>query len=87
MSPKVAKILAYIGPVGWLIAFLAGDKTDEGVKQHLNQALIPAMLSVFGNVVVVGGLFGFVFCVIGLIRAIQDNDEPMPLFGGIQIIK
>ena len=38
MDAKVTGIVSYISWVGWLVAFLAGDK--EGAKFHLNQALV-----------------------------------------------
>ena len=38
MDKKITGIVAYITWIGWLIAFLAGDK--EGAKFHLNQALV-----------------------------------------------
>ena len=81
MNKKVTSIFANLGPVFWLIGFLAGDK--EGAKQFLNQGLIPSILICIPVVNIVG----IVFCVWGLIYAIQDNETPLPLFGGIQVIK
>ena len=41
MNGKTARILSYITWIGWIIALVSGDKdNDEGLKQHLNQALI-----------------------------------------------
>ena len=81
MNKKVTSIFANLGIIFWLIGFLAGDK--EGAKQYLNQAFIPALL-LFVPVI---NIVGIVFCVWGLIKAIQEDETPLPLFGGISIIK
>jgi len=38
MDKKITGILSYITIIGWLIAYVAGDK--EGAKLHLNQGLV-----------------------------------------------
>ena len=38
MDKKTTGWVSYLGWIGWLIAFLAGDK--EGAKFHLNQSFI-----------------------------------------------
>ena len=60
MDAKVTGIVSYISWVGWLVAFLAGDK--EGAKFHLNQSLVlmigmtvlPIVSAVVGFIPVVG---------------------------------
>ena len=98
MDKKVTGILAYITLIGWLIAFLAGDK--EGAKFHLNQALV-LILVFFVASLVVGFIPGFVgsilsaavsicqlvFWVMGLVSAIKEEEKPLPLIGGIKILK
>ena len=37
MDKKVTGIVAYLTIIGWVVAFLVGDK--EGAKFHMNQAL------------------------------------------------
>ena len=81
MNKKVTSIFANLGIIFWLIGFLAGDK--EGAKQFLNQGLIPSILVC----IPVANIVGIVFCVWGLIKAIQEDETPLPLFGGIQVIK
>ncbi len=81
MNAKVTAIFANLGIIFWLIGFLAGDK--EGAKQFLNQGLVPSILLCIPVVNIVG----IVFCIWGLIKAIQDDTTPLPLFGGIQVIK
>ena len=95
MDKKTTGIVAYITFIGWLIAFLAGDK--EGAKFHLNQSL----LLVLGNVVVLGlgfipviknftwilSLILFAFWIIGIYHAIKEEEKELPLIGGIKILK
>ena len=95
MDKKTTGIVAYITFIGWLIAFLAGDK--EGAKFHLNQSL----LLVLGNVVVWGlgfipviknftwilSLILFAFWIIGIYHAIKEEEKELPLIGGIKILK
>lgn len=100
MNKKITGIVAYIGIIGWLIAFLAGDK--KGAKFHLNQALVIAIaeiiLSVAGGILaiipIIGGIITsvlgivlFVFWLLGLISAIKDEEKALPIIGGIKILK
>lgn len=87
MDKKTAKIVSYITIIGWLIAFLAvkeDEKQDAGLKVHLNQALITAIV---GFIPVVGSVISLVYAVWGIINAVQDNDTPLPLTDKLQIIK
>lgn len=95
MSKKATGIVAYISLLGWLIAFLAGDK--EGARFHLNQALIVDVamiicsaltrIPVAGIVFSIISLFLFVCWIIGLVHAIKEEEKQIPLIGGIQILK
>lgn len=100
MSSKATGILSYFGIVLWLVAFLAGDK--EGAKFHLNQSLILTLImlvfSVVGSLVALIPFVGwlvdcvfliawFVFWIMGLISAIQEEEKPLPLIGGLKILK
>ena len=55
MDKKITGILSYITIIGWLVAYLAGDKA--GAKRHLNQGLVlgAAQLILWAA----GGLIGF----------------------------
>ena len=97
MDKKTTGIIAYITFIGWLIAFLAGDR--EGAKFHLNQALVLAiieiLLSVLGRIhfwplsilVILASFCGFVLWLLGLISAIKDEEKPLPIIGGIKILQ
>ncbi len=96
MDKKITGIVAYITFVGWLIAYLVGDK--EGAKFHLNQALVVAILNVVSTIVglvpIIGGLastvisiFTLVCVVLGIVSAAKDEEKELPLIGGIKILK
>ncbi|MBD5527476.1 MAG: hypothetical protein HDR02_03580 [Lachnospiraceae bacterium] len=95
MDKKVTGIVAYISIIGWLIAFLAGDK--EGAKFHLNQALIVDLgmlictaltrIPLIGLIFWLVNIFLFVCWLIGLIAAIKEEDKEIPLIGAIKILK
>ena len=83
MDAKTTSIVAYLSLVGWLIAFLAGDKESSLSKQHINQALICVIADCIPGVCVVG----WVFSIMGIVRAIKEDETPLPLIGTIKIIK
>lgn len=88
MDKRTTGIVAYITLIGLIIAFCTGDK--EGAKFHLNQALV---IWLFGFLCIIPCLgqiwliFLLVCWVMGLIAAINEEEKPVPLIGGIQILK
>lgn len=96
MNKKVTSIFAYLGLIFWLIGFLAGDK--EAAKFHLNQGLvlvlanvaisIIAVIPVVGTIVAcVASIAVLVFAIMGIVSACKDEEKPLPLIGGIQLLK
>ena len=100
MSKKVTSVLAYIGIIFWLIAFLAGDK--EGAKFHLNQSLVlmiasyvwgfatgfvSVLVPVVGTIMSLVSLVFTVFWIMGLVYAIKEEEKELPLIGAIKILK
>ena len=95
MDKKVTSVVAYIGIIGWLIAYFAGDK--EGAKFHLNQALVLNIASVacsvlaripfVGFVAAIVSIVLFVFAIIGVVAAVKDEEKPLPIIGKFQILK
>ncbi len=95
MDKKLTGIFAYISLIGWLIAYLAGDK--EGAKFHLNQGLVLALVSIACSILSVIPVIGFitwiisvvvlVFAIMGIIAAAKDEEKPLPIIGGIKILK
>lgn len=96
MTKKATSIVAYITVIGWLIAWLAGDR--EGAKVHLNNGLILALATLVDIGVrffpLIGGLLDYilraailVFTIIGIVYAAQDQDKELPLIGQIRILQ
>ena len=88
MDAKATSIVAYITWIGLLIAIVAGDK--EGAKFHLNQALVIFLFSLLSPIPCIGwawGIFMVVCWIMGLIAAINQEEKPVPLIGGITLIK
>lgn len=88
MDKKTTSIVAYITWIGLIIAFCAGDK--EGAKFHLNQALVIFLFSLISLVPCIGwiwGIFMFVCWIMGLVAAINQEENRVPLIGNINILK
>ena len=95
MDKKTTDIVAYITILGWLAAYVAGEKEES--KFHLNQALVInlaaiifALLSRIPLVGIVAGLVNvvvFVFWVMGLVYAIREQENEVPLLGCIKLLK
>lgn len=96
MTKKATSIVAYITFIGWLIAWFAGDR--EGAKVHLNNGLILVLATLINGVIgfipLIGGILNyilgiaiFVFIIIGIVYAAQDQDKELPLIGQIKILQ
>lgn len=100
MDKKVTGIVAYITIIGWLVAFVAGDK--DNAKFHLNQGLVVGVYGlasmvvgwVLGLIPVVGGILGWilwivwiVLMVLGILGAAQGSDKELPVIGSIKLLK
>lgn len=97
MNKRTTSIISYITPLGWLIAFIVGDR--EGAKFYLNQSLIIVVADIISGILAgifhrglfatVSALFGFivfVLWVIGLIHAINQDGRRIPLVGDIELL-
>lgn len=96
ISAKSTAIVAYIGWIGLIIAFILGDR--EGAKFHLNQSLVinlsfiiislagPLVPILAGLVVFAGNLFTFVCWGVGLYYAITQQEKEVPLLGQIKLL-
>ncbi|MBR4529743.1 MAG: hypothetical protein IKO80_05630 [Lachnospiraceae bacterium] len=97
-NSKLFAIISYITWIGFIVALVARDKNDSLVRRHLNNALILNIISTVAGLVgqiggilsILGGIVGiacFVFMIIGIVRAAQASEEPLPVIGGIELIK
>ena len=97
MNKKTTDIVSYITIIGWIIAYLVGDKEES--KFHLNQALVLNVVSIIlsflqrifngflGTLFSLVGIVLFILWLIGLIAACKGEDKPVPILGGIQLMK
>ncbi len=88
MNTRTTGIVAYITLIGLIVAVCAGDK--EGAKFHINQALVIwlfGLLSVIPCIGQIWAIFIFICWIMGLIAAINEEEKPVPLIGGITLIK
>ncbi len=88
MTKKMTGIVAYITWIGWLIAYLSGDK--EGAKFYLNQALVIHLIALVGFIPRVGMIFGTfatILWFIGFTYATREEEKPVPIVGNIEILK
>ena len=94
MDKKTTDIVAYLTWIGFIIAFVSGDK--ENSKFHLNQALVLNLFALIGSLTwipIVGifaglwSIFVFVCCIIALIGAVNGEEKEVPLLGKIKILK
>ncbi len=96
MDKKITGIVAYLSWIGWIIAFLAGDK--EGAKFHLNQALVIMLAGIIGGLFAIipyiggiitslCGIFLTICWILGLIYACKDEEKEVPFIGQIRLLK
>ena len=88
MDSKTTSNVAYLTWIGLIVAFCAGDK--EGAKFHLNQALVIFLFSLLSVIPCIGwiwAVFIFICWIMGFMAAINQEEKPVPLIGGIKIIK
>lgn len=97
MNKNILAAIGYFTWIGFLIAFIAGDKNDPFIRHHLNQALIIDLAGLIARVLAVIPLLGamiaavvniagFVLDVMGALSAYRGSTEPLPYIGGIHII-
>lgn len=88
MDKKTTGIVAYISVIGLVIALATGDR--DGAKFHINQALVILLFNFLVLVPYAGrawAAFMMVCWIMGIASAAKEEEKPVPLIGGIQIIK
>jgi uncharacterized membrane protein len=97
---KLWAIVGYIIPILFFIPLVTEAKNSPFAKFHANQQLLILIGAVVVNVV--GGIIPFIgwfiilpfgsllliiFAIMGIINAVKGAMKPVPLIGGINIIK
>ena len=94
---RTVAIVSYITWIGWLVAFLIRDKSDQFVAHHLNQALLINLLKIAGglcamlprigdSISTVVGIAAFILIIIGIYRAAHWRTDPLPIIGEIRLM-
>ena len=95
MDKRTTDIVAYITFLGWIVAFVAGEK--EEAKFHLNQALVVdltfivfvvlARIPIIGIVAYLLQIAVLMLGIMGLVYAVREQDYEIPLLGCIKLFK
>ena len=93
------KLLAAISYI-WILFLvpLLAAKDDAFARYHANQGLVLFLVSIALGIIAIipfigaiisaiGGIVTFVFMILGIINALKGEMKPLPLIGGIEIIK
>lgn len=103
MDKKVTGIVGYLTCIGWLVAYYAGDKDgarfhlNQSLVLWIAELVIIAVIRFTRFIPFVGWIIRlfmwicqivwFVLLVIAFIDALKDEEKPLPLIGGVQILK
>lgn len=103
MNRKATGIVAYLTLLGWFVAYFIGDREGAKfhLNQALVVNLFAIVLNIASRMVgwipllgwialIIIGLMNFVafvFWVMGLIYAVQEQEKPLPLLGNIQLLQ
>ena len=95
MDKRTTDIVAYITILGWIVAFVAGEK--EEAKFHLNQALVVHLTSivlvVLARIPIIGiaayllQIAVLMLGIMGLVYAVREQDYEIPLLGCVKLFK
>lgn len=95
---KLYAVISYITWIGFIIAMVGRDPSDPLVRRHLNQALIINIVETVSRVFSrIGGLFDslgslldiacLILFLMGLFRAFNGDERPLPFIGEIELIR
>lgn len=88
MDKRTTSIVAYLTWIGFIVAICAGDK--DGAIFHVNQALVIMLFSLLAIIPCIGwiwGVFMIVCWFMGLIAAINQEENEVPIIGKIRLLK
>lgn len=97
INKNILAAVAYFTWIGFLAAYMMGDKTDPFMRHHLNQALVIDLIGLIAGVfavipllgAVIAGVVniaGFVLDLMGAVSAYQGSRASLPFIGDIHII-
>ena len=97
INKNIIAAVAYITWIGFLAAYVLGDKNDPFIRHHLNQALVIDLIGLIAGVfavipllgAVIAGVVniaGFVLDIMGAVSAYQGSRASLPFIGDIHII-
>ena len=97
INKNILAAVAYFTWIGFLTAYMMGDKTDPFMRHHLNQALVIDLIGLIAGVfavipllgAVIAGVVniaGFVLDIMGAVSAYQGSRASLPFIGDIHII-
>ncbi len=91
-------VIAYIGILFFVP--LVVDQNNQFYKFHANQALVLFLFAMIVNVagalipvlgwfliLPIGGIMAFVFMIMGMLNAFNEQMKPLPLIGTINLLK
>ncbi|MCX6804669.1 MAG: hypothetical protein NT111_01465 [Patescibacteria group bacterium] len=95
-NDKIMGVLAYVGILVVIPLFAGGN--SKFVKYHANQGLVLFIAMVLTNILWVipflgwvaapaVGLLILVLAIMGIINVVNNEMKPLPLIGGIKLIK
>lgn len=95
-NAKLFAVLSYLG-ILWIVGLLAA-KDDPFVRFHVNQGLVLFLLNIVLSIIMaipvvglivalVGYIFTMVCFVLGILHSVKEEMVPLPLIGGITLIK
>ena len=94
---NLAAVIAYITWIGFFVAFVIGDRSDDFTRMHLNQALVLNIAGIAAGVIAIIPLIGtiaggiievavWVLDIMGIVRAATWRMDPLPFVGGFRLI-
>ena len=97
INKNIIAAVAYFTWIGFLAAYMMGDKTDPFMRHHLNQALVIDLIGLIAGVfavipllgAVIAGVVniaGFVLDIMGAVSAYQGSRASLPFIGDIHIL-
>ena len=94
---NLAAVIAYITWIGFFVAFVIGDRSDDFTRTHLNQALVLNLVGIAAGVIAIIPLIGtiaggileiavWVLDIMGIVRAATWRMDPLPFISDIHLI-